>query len=122
MEKTEFVVNFLREFIIGTDFDTIEGQLFRVLQKTSQEAESLIPEHERNISRELPSSGQELERLLGLIDEFNKNFGTFSAILSKVEDHSQEKQSDMSLNKSEDILSNKKLQFSSPEESFSSLQ
>lgn len=122
MEKTEFVVNFLREFIIGTDFEAIDGQLFKVLHKTCLEAESLIPEHERRVSKEIPSSGQELDRFLGLVDEFSKSHASFTASLSTVESLLQQKQSDIIMNKGEEVLSNKKPKISTLEESFSNIQ
>src|SRR5687768_17432342 len=99
MEKTEFVLNFLREFIVGSELEAIDAQLFRVLHKTCHDTDSLVPLQSLAISKELPSSGQELDRFLELVDEFSKYQATFAGSLAKVENLQLDKNSDFSLSK-----------------------
>lgn len=122
MEKTEFVVNFLREFIIGSELEAIKAQLFRVLHKTCEDTNKLIPEQEKTISKELPSSGQELEQFLALVEELSKNHSTFVSSLSKVELEEHQKLPDLSLTKSDELMDHKKPQIIALEESFSNLK
>jgi hypothetical protein len=122
MEKAEFVVNFLREFIVGSELAFLDSQLFRVLQTACSEAALRLPELEPKVVEALPSGGQELDQCLKLADVFTSRRPYFVECLTKAEKESREKSPDLNLTKSEEGLTAQKSQRDNPDEAIASLQ
>jgi hypothetical protein len=82
MEKVEFFVNFLKEFMVGSDMNDVDAKLFHVMIKSAKEAKSVVDSC-LGASLARIAKTQQAKEFFSQVNNFERNLNAYENLILK---------------------------------------